>query len=90
MPFNQIVLWAIAIGGLIGGIDKIFANRFGLGIVEKEKPPFFIQGLPVGFIAIPIGDIFGGLTAGFPVMLVLKNIAPITIVSLLLARKCKT
>lgn len=182
MSFNQIVLWAIAIGGLIGGIDKIFGNRFGLGkefdkgieamgvltlgmagitcltpllqkgirivvsplcgalhmdpaifgallandmggyqlamqlaedpragqlagalvastlgatlvfnipvglgIVEKEKQPFFIQGLLVGFIAIPIGGIFGGLTAGFPLMLVLKNIAPIAIISLLLA-----
>ena len=67
------------------GASLVFNIPVALGIVEKEKQPYFIQGLLVGLIAIPFGGICGGLAAGFPVMLVLKNIAPVMVISLLLA-----
>ncbi len=31
MTFNDIILWIVAIGVIIGGIDKLIGNRFGLG-----------------------------------------------------------
>ena len=31
MTFNDIILWIVAIGVIIGGIDKLIGNRYGLG-----------------------------------------------------------
>lgn len=31
MSFSEILMWIMAIGALIGGIDKIIGNKFGLG-----------------------------------------------------------
>lgn len=31
MTFDQIILWVMAAGVLIGAADKIFGNRLGLG-----------------------------------------------------------
>lgn len=67
------------------GATLVFNIPVGLGIIEKEKHPYFVQGLLVGLIAIPFGGVFGGLSAGFPVALVLLNIAPIMLLALLLA-----
>lgn len=67
------------------GATLVFNIPVGLGIIEKEKHPYFIQGLLIGLITIPFGSVFGGLAAGFPVGLVLKNIAPIAALALLLA-----
>ena len=67
------------------GSTLVFNIPVGLGIVAKEKQPYFMQGLLIGLIAIPFGGVFGGLTAGFPVSLVLVNIAPIFLLAVLLA-----
>ena len=42
MSFDQIILWIMAIGILIGGIDRILGNRFGLG--EKFEEGFNAMG----------------------------------------------
>ncbi|MCI2058014.1 MAG: ethanolamine utilization protein EutH [Oscillibacter sp.] len=31
MTFNDIILWIVAIGVVIGGVDKLLGNKFGLG-----------------------------------------------------------
>ena len=31
MTFDQIIIWVIAAGAVIGAADKIFGNRLGLG-----------------------------------------------------------
>lgn len=36
MTFNQIILWIMAIGIIIGGIDKILDNKFGIGEKFEE------------------------------------------------------
>lgn len=182
MSFNQIILWVMACGSILGGLDKIFGNRFGLGkefekgyetmgplalgmvgivcltpllqqgisttvaplcaaigvdpaifgallandmggyqlamelandpragelagllvastlgallvfnipvglgIIEEEKQPAFIQGVLIGLVVVPAGSFLGGLAAGFQVRLVAANIAPIAVISVLLA-----
>lgn len=67
------------------GATLVFNIPVGLGMIAKDKQPHFVQGLLVGLIAIPFGGVFGGLVAGFPVGLVLLNIAPIALLAALLA-----
>ena len=67
------------------GAALVFNIPVGLGIIAQEKHPYFVQGLLIGFIAIPFGSFCGGLCAGFPVRLVWRTIAPVAAISLLLA-----
>jgi ethanolamine transporter len=51
MSFDQMILWVMAIGILIGGIDRILGNRFGLG--EKFEEGFNAMGpLALGMVGI--------------------------------------
>ena len=51
MSFNQIILWLMAIGILIGALDRILGNRFGLG--EKFEEGFNAMGpLALGMVGI--------------------------------------
>ena len=42
MTFNDIILWVVAVGVVIGGIDKLLGNKFGLG--EKFEEGFNAAG----------------------------------------------
>jgi len=51
MSFDQIIIWVMAIGLLIGAFDKIIGNRFGLG--EKFDEGFLAMGpLALGMVGI--------------------------------------
>lgn len=51
MSFQQILMWMITLGTLIGAIDKIIGNRFGLG--EKFDDGFHALGpLALGMVGI--------------------------------------
>src|SRR5699024_4768695 len=47
--------------------------------------PFLAKGILAGMITIPLGCFVGGLVAGFPVVMILKNLIPIIIFALLIA-----
>lgn len=42
MTFNDVIMWIMAVGAVIGGLDLIFGNRFGLG--EKFEDGFKAMG----------------------------------------------
>ncbi len=51
MSFSEILMWIMAIGALIGGIDKIIGNKFGLG--EKFEEGFNAMGaLALGMVGM--------------------------------------
>lgn len=51
MSFSDIIMWVMAIGAIIGGIDRIIGNRFGLG--EKFEEGFNSMGpLALGMVGI--------------------------------------
>jgi Ethanolamine utilization protein len=77
-------LFGVLVASMLGAA-LVFNIPVGFGLIEKEDQPYFIQGLLVGLIAIPFGSALGGIAAGFPVLLVLLNLAPIAILSALLA-----
>ena len=67
------------------GCTLVFSLPVGMGVIQKEDHPFFIRGLLLGLIAIPVGSISGGLIAGFDAGAVLVNNIPVALLSLLLA-----
>ena len=76
-------------GGLIVGsmmgVTIVFTIPVALGIIQESDQRFLALGVLAGIITIPIGSFVGGLVAGFPVMMVLKNLIPIVIIAALIA-----
>ena len=67
------------------GATLVFVLPVGMGMMRREDQPFFIRGMLLGIITVPVGSIVGGLAAGFSVKMVLVNHIPIILLSLLLA-----
>lgn len=76
-------------GGLIVGSmlgpTIVFTIPVGLGIIKAEDRPSLATGVLAGIITIPIGSLAGGLVAGFPVGMVLRNLIPIVLFAVLIA-----
>lgn len=76
-------------GGLIIGATMgatiVFIIPVALGIIEKEDQKFLATGILAGIITIPVGAFVGGLVAGFPVMMIIKNLIPIILFAAIIA-----
>lgn len=77
-------LFAGLILGSMMGATIVFTIPVALGIIKKEDHKFLATGVLAGLITIPIGCLVGGLVAGFQLTMILKNLIPIVIVSLIL------
>ncbi|WP_315118583.1 ethanolamine utilization protein EutH [uncultured Clostridium sp.] len=78
-------LFAGTILGAMMGPTIVFTIPVALGIIEKEDHRFLATGVLAGIITIPLGALVGGLVAGFPIMMILKNLVPIILVAALIA-----
>ncbi len=74
----------ILLGSMLG-VVVVFHIPFSLSAVEKEDQKYLATGILCGIITVPIGCFVGGLVAGFSLSMVLHNLVPIIIVSVLLA-----
>lgn len=76
-------------GGLIVGAmlgpTIVFTIPVGLGIIKEEDRKYLATGVLAGVITIPIGSFVGGLVAGFPIGMVIRNLIPIIIFAVLIA-----
>lgn len=76
-------------GGLIVGSmlgpTIVFTIPVALGIIREEDRRFLATGVLAGVITIPIGSFVGGLVAGYPLMMVVKNLIPILLFAILIA-----
>ena len=76
-------------GGLIVGAmlgpTIVFTIPVGLGIIRSEDQQYLATGVLSGVITIPLGSFVGGLVAGFPVTMVLRNLIPIVLFAALIA-----
>jgi ethanolamine transporter len=77
-------LFAGLILGSMMGATVVFTIPVALGIIKKEDHKFLATGVLAGLITIPIGCLVGGLVAGFQLTMILKNLIPIVLVSLIL------
>jgi ethanolamine transporter len=71
--------------GAMMGPTIVFTIPVALGIIQKEDRTFLAQGVLAGMITIPLGVLVGGLVAGFDPRMVLANLIPIVVASLLIA-----
>ena len=80
---------AAALGGVITGsmmgATIVFTIPLALGILQPEDRPALAKGVLCGIVTIPLGILVGGLTAGFPAMMVLRNLIPIVLIAALIA-----
>ena len=76
---------AAMLGGVITGsmlgATIVFTIPVALGILQPEDRPALAKGILCGIVTIPVGILVSGLVAGFPVIMVLKNLVPIVLIA---------
>ena len=82
-------LQAAHLGGVITGsmlgATIVFTIPVAMGILAPEDRPALAKGILCGIVTIPVGVLAGGIVAGFPLLMVLRNLIPIGLIAALLA-----
>ena len=82
-------LQAALLGGVLNGsmlgATIVFTIPVAMGILRQQDRPAMAKGILCGIVTIPIGVLAGGLTAGFPLGMVLRNLIPIVLIAALIA-----
>ena len=82
---SQAALLGGVITGSMMGATIVFTIPVAMGIVEAEARPSLAKGILAGIVTIPVGILVGGLVAGFPALMVARNLIPIVIIAALIA-----
>ena len=81
----QAALLGGVITGSMLGATIVFTIPVALGILEPADRPYLAKGILCGIVTIPAGILVGGLVAGFPLLMVLKNLIPIVLIGAAIA-----
>ena len=73
-------LGGVILGSMLGA-TIVFTIPVALGILPEEDRPYLAKGVLAGIVTIPLGVLVGGLVAGYPIMMVLRNLIPIVIIA---------
>ena len=80
---------AAGLGGVITGsmlgATIVFTIPVALGILPRQDRPFLAKGILCGIVTIPVGVLAAGLVAGYPILMVLRNLIPIVLIGGLIA-----
>ena len=80
---------AAMLGGVITGsmlgATVVFTIPVAMGILETEDRPAMAKGILCGIVTIPLGILAGGIVAGFPIGMVLRNLIPIVLIAVAIA-----
>ena len=78
-----------ALGGVLAGsmlgATIVFTIPVAMGILRPEDRPAMAKGILCGIVTIPVGVLVGGVVAGFPIGLILRNLIPIVLIALLIS-----
>ena len=78
------LLGGVLTGSMLGA-TIVFTIPVAMGILNEADRPAMAKGILCGIVTIPIGVLVGGLVAGFPVLMVLRNLIPIVLIAALIA-----
>ncbi|MCI6017347.1 MAG: ethanolamine utilization protein EutH [Clostridiales bacterium] len=78
-------LFSGLIVGSMFGPTIVFTIPVALGIIKEEDRKFLASGVLAGIITIPLGAFIGGITAGFPVLMIIRNLIPVILIAVLIA-----
>lgn len=81
----QAALLGGVICGSMLGATIVFTIPVALGILSEQDRPFLAKGILCGVVTVPVGILVGGLVAGFPIIMVLRNLIPIVLIAALIA-----
>ena len=72
----------LLLGSVLGA--NVISIPIALQLLSKPNQKFYFQGLIFGVITIPFGLLAGGLTAGFPLLFILRQLPPLVLLSVLM------
>ena len=78
------LLGGVLCGSMLGA-TIVFTIPVAMGILSENDRPAMAKGILAGIVTIPVGIFAGGLTAGFPLGMVLRNVIPTVIIAALIA-----
>lgn len=78
------LLGGVLTGSMLGA-TIVFTIPVAMGILSDDDRPAMAKGILCGIVTIPVGVLVGGLVAGFPIMMVLRNLVPIVLIAALIA-----
>jgi len=81
---NAAHLGGVLTGSMLG-VNVVFTIPVAMGMVKAEDRPFAAKGMLCGILTVPVGVFFGGLAAGYPILMVLRNLTPIILMAILIA-----
>ena len=82
---SQAALLGGVITGSMLGATIVFTIPVAMGILREEDRPYMAKGILAGIVTVPVGILVGGVVAGFPVGMVLRNLIPIVVIGALIA-----
>ena len=81
----QAALLGGVITGSMLGATLVFTIPVAMGILAPEDIPVMAKGILCGIVTVPLGILAGGLGAGYPIGMILRNLIPIVLIGLLIA-----
>ena len=81
---GQAALLGGVITGSMLGATLVFTIPVAMGILQESDRGAMAKGILCGIVTIPLGVLAGGLVAGFPLGMVLRNLIPIVIIGALI------
>ncbi len=81
----QAALLGGVLNGSMLGATIVFTIPVAMGILKEQDRPALAKGILCGIVTIPLGVLAGGLSAGFALGMVLKNLIPIVLIAVLIA-----
>ena len=78
------LLGGVLCGSMLGA-TVVFTIPVAMGILSEADRPAMAKGILAGIVTIPVGVLAGGLVAGFPAGMVLRNLIPIVLIAALIA-----
>ena len=81
---NAALLGGVLTGSMLGA-TIVFTIPVAMGILSEEDRPAMAKGILCGIVTIPVGILVGGLVAGFPIGMVLRNLIPVVLIAALVA-----
>lgn len=82
---SQAALLGGVLGGSMLGATIVFTIPVAMGILSPQDRPALAKGILAGLVTIPVGILVGGLVAGFPLIMVLRNLIPIILIAALIS-----
>ncbi len=82
--YNAAMLGGVLNGSMLGA-TLVFTIPVAMGILREQDRPAMAKGILCGIVTVPIGVLTGGVAAGFPMSMVLRNLIPIVLIAALIA-----